>query len=62
MSDTITKQFNYELQQRVRIKAPDLHGIITGILLDSDGIQYRVVYWCDGVRRGEWLYPMEIEP
>jgi hypothetical protein len=62
MNTQTVKLVTVELGQRVRIKDADLRGLVTGILLDSDGVQYRVVYWVDGVRRAEWLYPSEIEP
>lgn len=59
--NTKIKLATIELHQRVKIKDADLTGLVTGILLDSEGTSYRVVYWVDGVRRCEWLYPAEIE-
>lgn len=49
-----------ELGQRVGIRDTDLYGIVTGILLDNDGLQYRVAYWLDGIRRVEWVFPGEL--
>lgn len=51
----------YEVGQYVTIRGLEhTRGFISGILLDTDGIQYRVVYWADSVRRVEWVYPCEI--
>lgn len=53
----------FELWQQVEVKVCDgyARGTITGILLDSEGVQYRVVYWLDDTRRHEWMFSFEIE-
>lgn len=51
----------FELWNTVRIKCLENgRGMITGILMDNDGIQYRIVYWHDGQRRCEWMFAQEI--
>jgi hypothetical protein len=45
---------------RVAIRGAETEGTVTAIMLENDGMQYRVVYWHDGVRRCEWLYGFEL--
>ncbi len=49
-----------ELGARVKIRAVDLYGYVSGVLLDTEGLQYRVIYWTDGVRKHEWFYMFEL--
>ncbi len=35
-------------------------GIITGIMVDAAGIQYRVAWWEKRTRKHEWVYDYEI--
>lgn len=58
MSHTV--EFAYKPGDKVQLIALKLPGNITGVLADSDGVQYRVVWWWDGTRRSEWLNPFEI--
>jgi hypothetical protein len=44
----------------VQLAALKIPGVVTGCLVDSDGCQYRVVWWWDGTRRSEWLYGYEL--
>lgn len=65
MSNTaIAEATGYELKQFVKIRALDedegSRALITGVLLDGEGLTYRVVYWNQGVRRCEWVHPEEI--
>lgn len=57
-----TVRFDYSLQQEVTIIALKAKGFVTGLLKDGDNLNYRVVYWWDGVRKSDWLYPHEITP
>lgn len=51
---TFKVSFEYGLQSPVLIKAIDRPGIVTGVLRDSDGEQYRE-------RKTEWLYAHELK-
>lgn len=57
---TVPRVIPIEINQRVWIKEADVHGIVTGIMLESDCITYRVAYWVDSARRHEWLYAAEL--
>lgn len=54
-------EFDHSLGDRVRLIELDRPGIVTSCLRDSDGTQYRVVWWDSGSRKTEWLYGFEIE-
>lgn len=45
---------------KVQIKGAETQGTVTAVMLEADGLQYRVVYWHDGVRRIEWMYGFEL--
>lgn len=58
---SIKRDFGFQLQQRVNIPDAETTGRIDAVMDSADGIQYRVCFWKDCVRRIEWLYPSEIE-
>lgn len=49
-----------EVGTDVWIPGAETHGVVDAIMMDVNGIQYRVVFWREGVRRVEWVYPPEI--
>lgn len=49
------------LNESVVVKQLGIIGIVTGILCENAGTQYRVVFWTNGERRQEWLFPVEID-
>jgi hypothetical protein len=57
----ISFDFDHKPGDSVTLIALKLPGHVSGVLRDSDGAQYRVVWWWDGQRRTEWLYGHEIE-
>ena len=47
---------------RVRLLELSLPGLVDAVLVEmGSGHQVRVVYWWDGVRHSQWVYPEEIE-
>jgi hypothetical protein len=38
----------------------DIPGLVTGILIDSDGLQYKVAWWAGSERKSEWLTAAEV--
>jgi len=38
----------------------DIPGLVTGILVDSDGLQYKVAWWAGSDRKSEWLTAAEV--
>jgi hypothetical protein len=40
----------------------DINGLVTGILLDGDGLQYKVAWWSGRERKCEWLTNDEVHP
>lgn len=54
-------EFEHALGDAVRLKEIDRPGVVTSCLRDSDGPQYRVVWWDSGTRKVEWLHGFEIE-
>lgn len=67
MTDAFNEQvqtvvFQFRLRQIVKVKELSRPGIVTGCLVDHDGISYRVAYWNNGDRKSEWLFAEELEP
>jgi hypothetical protein len=54
-------RYAYAIGDHVRICATEHPGQVTGLLTDSNGPQYRVVWWNNGERKQEWLYEYEVE-
>lgn len=54
--------FRFSIHDRVMIKSIGMIGYVDGLLVASNGLEYRIVYWNDGVRKSEWMYPREITP
>lgn len=55
------KQYAFSLMQRVRlVEADNRPATIQQIIFATDGVQYQVAYWLDGVRRVEWVFAHEI--
>lgn len=57
----LTQSFPFRLDDKVTVTDINRPGIITGILAESMGIQYRVIYWNDCVRKTEWVYEWEVK-
>ena len=38
----------------------DIPGLVTGILVDGDGLQYKVAWWAGSERKSEWLTAAEV--
>ena len=55
-----TVDFEFGLGDAVMVKALELPGRVDSLSAASDGMTYRVVYWCNGERKAEWLYGWEI--
>lgn len=53
-------EFAYAIGSTIILEAIERPGIVTGLLKDENGRQYRVAYWADGVRRCEWVHDFEI--
>lgn len=56
-----SKTFDFDLEQKVKIIEIDRPGIVTGLLFEGSGTQYRVQYWDNACRKTEWLYAFELE-
>ncbi len=56
-----TVEFAYAIGDEVKIVAIDRPARVMALLCDSDGPQFRVVFWEGGARKTEWLYPFEIK-
>ena len=57
-ANTVT--FRFALRATVTIKAIDTLGTVDSVSKNLNGEQYRVVFWCDGLRKQEWLYDWEL--
>jgi hypothetical protein len=33
---------------------------VTAIMMETDGMQYRIVYWAEGIRHVDWVYGFEL--
>lgn len=56
-----TQVFRFDLKDKVRLIDINRPGQVTGLLVEDTGVQYRVTFWNDSVRRVEWVYDHEIE-
>jgi hypothetical protein len=54
------EKYSYAIGARVIIVETQHPGVVTALLTDSCGAQYRVVWWNNGERKQEWLYEFEI--
>jgi hypothetical protein len=52
----------WKLGDAVNVIGPSQPGRIDGLMLDSQGLQVRVVFWNAGTRYQIWLHVWEIEP
>jgi len=57
-----TVKFKYASGDKVRLIGLAIPGTVLSALTDSEGLQYRVIWWWEGTRRSEWLHEFEIEP
>lgn len=39
---------------------PGIDGIVTGLMIEQKGVQYRVAWFDGGMRREEWLLKREV--
>jgi len=51
----------YSIGQEVTVAPIGMIGHVDALMRDTDGIQYRVVYWNDGQRYSQWVYEWELE-
>lgn len=59
-----TVEFSYDIGQSVMIVDIvdiDRPAMVTGLLRDQEGCQYRVVFWESGCRKSEWVFEREIK-
>ena len=56
----MTIDFKYKISDEVRIKAINALGQVDGLMVDVQGIMYRVVFWDGGVRNSVWMYDWEL--
>ena len=59
MSHVVT--FAHKPGDSVRLIGLDQPATVTACLVETDGTQYRVVWWWEGTRRCEWLHSFEIK-
>jgi hypothetical protein len=57
-----TVDFEYDIQETVKIPAIGMTGRIDAVMLADAGQEFRVVYWNNGSRCSVWMYGWEIEP
>lgn len=57
-----TVRFKHGIQDHVNIIALGVQGVVTGLMKDEDGEQYRVVYWNEGSRYVQTMFDWELEP
>ena len=51
----------HSIGDKVKIRELDQAGRIDAIQWSVNGIEYRVVYWWDGVRHSDWMAEWEVE-
>lgn len=53
--------YGFHLGQTVNVTEAGIRAKIDAVMDSIDGVQYRICFWSDGVRRIEWVYASEIE-
>ncbi len=53
--------YAYSIGSRVVIAETGHPGVITGLMTESAGSAYRIVWWNNGERKQEWLYEYELK-
>ena len=52
--------FTFSCGESVKLRAIDRPALVTGLLSDTEGKQYRCVWWEQGQRYNAWLFEYEI--
>lgn len=55
-----TQVFSFDIGDQIKVIEINRPGVVTGMLVDDAGPQYRVAFWNDSARRTEWVYDHEI--
>ena len=55
-----TVEYAHDMGDSVLIRAIRVMGQVDGMMSDTRGPMYRVVYWDDGRRNVDWMYDWEI--
>lgn len=53
--------YKYAMHQVVKVVAIKEKARIISCSTTPEGQKYYVVWWCDGVRKDEWLFEWELE-
>ena len=53
-------KFEIALGSRVYVTGGETEAIVTAIMMETDGMQYRIVYWAEGIRHVDWVYGFEL--
>ena len=54
--------FEHDIGDTVLILGCDnAKGVVAAMCFDKQGIGYRIVWWNDGKRLDEWMFPFEIK-
>ncbi len=54
-------EFQFLMNQAVRIKGFDVLGTVTGLMVKPVGVEIYVLYYMAGKREQDWFYPSELE-
>lgn len=54
-------EFLFNIGQEVTVTPIEMIGRVDALMMDTDGLQYRVVYWNDGQRYSQWVYSWELK-
>jgi hypothetical protein len=57
----IVVEFLFNIGQEVTVTPIEMIGRVDALMMDTDGLQYRVVYWNDGQRYSQWVYSWELK-
>ena len=57
---SVTIEFAYNIGDKVRIVPLEMVGQVDGLLRNSGGCQYSVIYWSEGTRKTTWMYSWEL--
>lgn len=54
--------FDYSIGQQIRVLPIDADGTVNSLWVSDKGKKYECVWWINGDRKSEYLFPHEISP
>jgi hypothetical protein len=60
LSPKMRVEFEYAIGSTVRLKKMEIEATVAAVKLDNDGPMFYVIYWWEGTRKTDWVFPWEL--